>query len=207
MKSLQQIKFDSVLENIKDIMLIKGLDGLTIADIAKEINIGEATIYRYFGSKLNLIIQVGISLWSDIYNELYKRERKNTGYLSIVSFFDYFIEGFKSQKHVFAFLDQFDSLMIKEKATKEDLSIYDQKLYEIKLIFDDLFLQGINDLSIKANIDRDTYYYTTTHMILGICKKLASNGHILQSDEIVSDISQIKLALEMCLDYIKRERD
>jgi AcrR family transcriptional regulator len=207
MKSLQQIKFDSVLENIKNIMITKGLDGLTILDIAKEINIGEATIYRYFGNKLNLIIQVGISLWSDIFAELSKREKKASGYESIVSFFNYFIEGFKSQKHVFAFLDQFDSLMIKEKATKDDLSIYDQKLFEIKLIFDDLFLQGIKDLSIKDNIDRDSYYYTTTHMILGICKKLASNGHILQSDELVSDISQIKLALDMCLHYIKRERD
>lgn len=207
MKSLQQIKFDSVLENIKNIMITKGLDGLTILDIAKEINIGEATIYRYFGNKLNLIIQVGISLWSDIFAELSKREKKASGYESIVSFFNYFIEGFKSQKHVFAFLDQFDSLMIKEKATKDDLSIYDQKLFEIKLIFDNLFLQGTKDLSIKDNIDRDTYYYTTTHMILGICKKLASNGHILQSDELVSDISQIKLALDMCLHYIKRERD
>ncbi len=207
MNSLQQIKFESVLNSIKDIMLIKGLDTLTISDIAKEIQIGEATIYRYFGSRLNLVIHVGISLWSDIYKELSKREKKSTGYQSVAYFFNYFIEGFESQKQAFAFLDQFDSLMIKEKANKEDLVIYDQKLYDIKMIFDDLFLQGINDQTIKDDIDRDTYYYTTTHMILGICKKLSLSGHILPSDDIVSDISQIKLALEMCLHYIKRERD
>ena len=102
MNSLQQIKFESVLNSIKDIMLIKGLDTLTISDIAKEIQIGEATIYRYFGSRLNLVIHVGISLWSDIYKELSKREKKSTGYQSVAYFFNYFIEGFESQRQAFA---------------------------------------------------------------------------------------------------------
>lgn len=203
MKFLQQVKYDSVLENIKKLMLVKGIDTLSISDIAKEVNVGEATIYRYFTSKLNLVIQVGISLWKDIYLQLKTREKKSTGYLSVVGFFNYFIEGFMSHKHVFAFLNQFDTLMIKENAKREDLLVYDQELSKIKLIFDDFFLQGIKDHSIRGNIDRDIYYYTTTHMILGICMKLASNGNILQSDDLVSDITQIKLALDICLKYIK----
>jgi AcrR family transcriptional regulator len=207
MNSLQQIKFESVLNNIKSIMLNKGLDTLIISDIAKEIEIGEATIYRYFGNRLNLVIQVGISLWSDIYEKLSSREEKGTGYESIAHFFNYFIEVYETQKKAFAFLDQFDSFMIKERASKEDLALYDQKLSDIKKIFDILFLQAQNDQSIKDNIDRDTYYYTTTHMIIGICKKLALNGHMLLSNDIVLDISQIKLALDMCLNYIKRKRD
>jgi AcrR family transcriptional regulator len=207
MKSLQQIKYESVLDTIKNLMLTRGVDPLTISEIAKDIKIGEATIYRYFGTKLNLVIQVGISLWTDIFELLKQRKKETTGYQSIVSFFNFFIEGYESKKEVFAFLDQFDALMIKEKAHKDDLLIYDQKLTEIKTIFDELFFQGLEDYSIKDNINRDSYYYTTTHMILGICKKLASHGHILPSDEFIEDISQIKLALDMCLHYIKRERD
>ncbi len=205
MKSLKQAKYDLVLENIKNIMLRNGINNLTISDIAKELEIGEATIYRYFGTKLNLVIQVGISLWNDILIQLRAKPRKETGYDSVKDFFNYFIEGFNSQKKAFIFLNQFDSLMIKEKISKDSLANYDKTLYQIKQIFDKLFLQGINDSSIKDNIERDTYYYTTTHMILGICKRLASDGNILSSDDIVGDIAQIKLALDMCLKYIKRK--
>jgi len=207
MKSLKQAKYDLVLENIKNIMLRNGINNLTISDIAKELEIGEATIYRYFGTKLNLVIQVGISLWNDILIQLRAKPRKETGYDSVKDFFNYFIEGFNSQKKAFIFLNQFDSLMIKEKISKDSLANYDKTLYQIKQIFDKLFLQGINDSSIKDNIERDTYYYTTTHMILGICKRLASDGNILSSDDIVGDIAQIKLALDMCLKYIKRKWD
>ncbi len=82
---------------------------------------------------------------------------------------------------------------------------YDQILSLIKTLFDDLFIEGIMDGSIKTDVNSDVYYYTTTHMILGICKKLASSGNILHSDEIIKDTTQIKMALDMCLEYIKRK--
>lgn len=207
MKSLQQAKYDLVLENIKQVMLQKGIETLKISDIAKEINVGEATIYRYFGTKLNLVIQVGISLWKEIYIELSQKTKKENGYDSIADFFHFFIEGYQKKQQAFSFLDQFDSYVIHEHASQEALKAYDEVLTEIKQIFDELFLQGQKDFSINSHICRDTYYYTTTHMILGICKKLSSGGNILPSDEIIKDITQIELALDMCLQYIKRKRD
>lgn len=205
MKSLQQAKYDLVLENIKTLFLEEGINTLSIADIAKRIEIGEATIYRYFGSRVNLVIQVGISLWKDIFNTLNSQTERINGYESVAGFFNFFIEGYESQKPAFIFLDQFDSLMIKENTTKAALFDYDQTLYQIKQVFDKMFSLGVSDGTIKREVDSDTYYYTTTHMILGICKKLASNGNMLPSDELIQDTTQIKLALDMCLAYIKRK--
>ena len=57
------------------------------SDIAKEIGIGEATIYRYFGSKTKLVIEVGISLWEDVFQELSILKINENGYESVKQFF------------------------------------------------------------------------------------------------------------------------
>lgn len=204
MKTLKQAKYDLVLENIKTLMLERSIFDLSISDIAKALEIGEATIYRYFGTRVTMVIEVGVSLWKDIHRALLKKETLETGYLSLKNFFYFFLKGFEENKQVFIFLKQFDNLMVAEHVDKELLSTYDKVLADIKLIYDKAYEQGIKDNSI-LNVDKDKYYYTTTHMILGICYRLAGNGNILTSDEIVDELSQIELALDMCLEYIRRK--
>jgi AcrR family transcriptional regulator len=62
MKTLKQAKYDLVIENSKNLILKKGINNLTITDIAREIGVGEATIYRYFQTKVNLAIEIDIRL-------------------------------------------------------------------------------------------------------------------------------------------------
>lgn len=203
MKTLQEAKYELVVSNTKPLMLETGVNNLKISDIAKTIHVGEATIYRYFGSKTNLVIEVGVSLWNDIYKEISELPRQTTGYDSIKGFFNFFLEGYKNNKEVFVFLDEFDSLMVKESVTKEALIKYDEALYNVKSLFSELYNNGINDGSIITTVDENEFYYTSTHMILGICKRLAANGAILPSDDLVDDITQIEMALDICIQYIK----
>lgn len=207
MNTLQQAKYDLVVESVKPIMLEKGIHSLKISDIAKAIKVGEATIYRYFGTKTNLVIQVGTSLWKDIYLELMKLPKTMTGYQAVENFFNFFLEGYKTHKEVFVFLDEFDSHMVKEQVSQETLREYDNALGKIKKIYDEFFQTGVLDKSIQSSIDKEEYYYTTTHMILGVCKRLATSGNIVPSDEIVKDIVQIDMALKICMQFIKKESE
>lgn len=207
MSLLKQAKTDLVVESVKQIMLEKGINNLKISDIAKELSIGEATIYRYFGTKTNLVIEVGVSLWEDIYQQLSHLEKMNTGFESVRNFFFYFLEGYKSSRNVFRFLDEFDALMVKEEVSQTKLLEYDKKLLKVKQIFDQFYEQGVKDNSILNSIDKDQFYFTTTHMIMGICERLATAPSIVPSDEIVNDLIQIELALDICTNYIKNERE
>ncbi len=207
MNALQKAKYDSVVAQIKPLMLQKGISNLKISDIAKEIKVGEATIYRYFGTKTNIVIEVGVSLWKDIYKEISVLPTQENGYEAVKGFFHFFLDGYKNNREVFTHLDEFDSLMVKEHVSKERLNDYDDALYDIKKVYDHAFDLGIKDQTIKQSINREEYYYTTTHMILGICKRLAARGAILSSDDLVSDYRQIELALDICLQYIKKESE
>ena len=206
MNTLQQAKYDLVISKIKPLMLINGINNLTISDIAKSIQVGEATIYRYFGSKTNIVIEVGVSLWNDIFKEISNLPVQKSGYDSVKGFFSFFLDGYKNSKEVFVFLEEFDALMVKEKVIKDALTKYDEALFNVKSIFNNLYSIGLTDGSIIETLDQDEFYYTATHMILGICKRLAANGAILPSDDLVQDIIQIKLALDICIQYIKKKK-
>lgn len=204
MNTLQKAKYDLVVTKTKPLMLEKGINNLKITDIAKHVQVGEATIYRYFGTKTNIVIEVGVSLWNDIYQQLKELPEQVTGYESIKGFFNYFLEGYQESKEVFVFLDEFDALMVKEKVSKEDLKEYDEALSKVKTIFIVLYNKGLKDQTVIDTLNQEEFYYTTTHMILGICKRLAANGHILKSDDLVNDTIQIEMALDICMQYIKK---
>lgn len=204
MKTLKQAKYDLVIENSKNLILKKGINNLTITDIAREIGVGEATIYRYFQTKVNLAIEIGIRLWEDIYQSLKSLTPKTSGYENIHQFFNYFNYGFLNNRSVFRFLQQFDTLMLNENVEKSLLGKYDAVLKNIKSIYDEYFSLGLKDNTI-VQVDKDTFYYTTTHMLLGISYRLSNPKKLLESDEIISDETQIKQAIDICLDYIRRK--
>ena len=98
---------------------------------------------------------------------------------------NYFNFGFSNNRSVFKFLQQFDNLMLTEKVDKELLSRYDDVLQQIKVIYDEYFKMGLDDNTIKV-LGKDAFYYTTTHMLLGICYRAANQSQILKSDELIN---------------------
>jgi hypothetical protein len=94
--------------------------------------------------------------------------------------------------------------MLTEKVDKELLNRYDDVLQQIKVIYDEYFEMGLKDNTIKV-LDKDAFYYTTTHMLLGICYRAANQSQILKSDELINDSTQINMAIEICLNYIRRK--
>jgi len=205
MNTLKQAKYEAIINETKKYILDKSLEQVTILDISKSLKIGEATIYRYFGTKKQLIIEVGVSLWKDLYQLVIKRSTKNTGYENINHFFSFFLEVYETQKQVYMFADQFDTFMINVGATKEELKTYEEVILQFKSIYDAHFQKGILDKTIKKEINPDLFYFTTTHMLIGLCKKLVVSPSLLQSDEKISDKNQIQFCIDMSLSYIKKE--
>jgi len=205
MNTLKQAKHEAIINETKKFILDKSLEQVTVFDISKSLKVGEATIYRYFGTKKQLIIEVGVSLWKDLYQLVTQRSNKKTGYDNLNHFFSFFLEMYENQKQVYMFADQFDTFMINAQATKEELKIYEEVILQFKSIYDAFFQQGLLDKTIKNEINPDLFYFTTTHMLIGLCKKLVVSPSLLQSDEKVSDKNQIQFCIDMSLSYIKKE--
>ena len=55
-----------ILHSALELFYEKGIDDTSIEEVAKAANVGTATIYRYFETKAELAISVGIVYWQEI---------------------------------------------------------------------------------------------------------------------------------------------
>ena len=83
-----------IVEEASALFLSKSIQGVTMSDIAREAEIGEATLYRYFGKKQNIVVEVAIMLFEKIYVGFTAKSYGSTGYEQIKSMYLYFYETF-----------------------------------------------------------------------------------------------------------------
>lgn len=190
-----------IVEEASKLFLSKSIQGVTMSDIAREAEIGEATLYRYFGKKQNIVVEVAIMLFEKIYIGFTAKSYGNTGYEQIKSMYLYFYETFKNNPSFYSFIYEFDATILQDAiAINRD---YENELYLFKELFDKSYELGLKDNSIKKLENKDLFYYSTTHSLLNLCKKLAidnnsfyQNSSFSKDEEILELIRIILLSLE-----------
>lgn len=196
--SFKDLKREYIIESAKKLFLNKSISEITIKDISAVSDLGEATIYRYFTNKENLVVAVSISIQQDILSVPFTQKDKN-GLSQINDFFDLFRHIFIEHKNYFKFIAEFDTIYLNNIKNKEYSSELD--------VFYDLFMHayecGLNDKSIKVVKDIKLYYYTCTHSLLELCKKLASTESELKQDQEVNKIDEIEYLISLFISVLK----
>jgi len=199
--SFKDLKRNYIVETAKKLFLASSISEITIKDISSVSGIGEATVYRYFETKENLAIAVSLSIQQEILN-VPQSEEPRTGLEQIEDFFNLFKNIFVNHKDYFKFIAEFDTLYlnnIKNKDTKE-YSLSLDLFYEL---FKNSYKKGLEDKSIKEVKNIDLFYYTSTHSLLELCKKLASTDSSLKQDKEVRKIDEIEYLISLFISVLK----
>lgn len=202
------------IQKIKDIVvkaywlfLDKGIDNVTLEDVAKASEISPITMYRYFGDKKTLLIMCGEMFWKETYelnNPTKKRNFKNaTGYEQTEMLMSAFIPAVLKYPQHLRFLRYFDVYMEQSHTSPKELKEYDAAIVQWRDYCHSAFEKGINDKTIRADLNFESFYFTTTHMLMAFGEKLACSGDMLPSDSILSKKKQIEYAIEILLSYIQ----
>ncbi len=196
--SFKDLKREYIIDSAKKLFLSKSISEITIKDISAVSELGEATIYRYFSNKENLVIAVSLSIQQDILSVPFTNEEKN-GLEQIRDFFELFKNIFIEHKNYFKFIAEFDTIYLNNIKNKE---------YSLGLdVFYDLFMHayelGLKDKSIKEVKDIKLFYYTCTHSLLELCKKLSSTQSELKQDQEVSKIDEIQYLISLFISVLK----
>jgi len=202
MTLLKKARYETIIKEAKNLFLKHGIDAVTMADLASHLSIGEASLYRYFGKKQTLMIEAGIMIWEEVYQALEKRPLKATGYENIKSFYKFFLEYFQEKPEFFRLLNEFDLKIVQSAISSEELKDYEKTILKFKSIFDKFFEMGRLDKTIKQGIDSDIFYYTSNHALISLCKKLATQSHILAYESQLGEATQIECLIQIFLYYI-----
>ena len=198
---LKEIKLNFISEEVIPLFLEKPIADITVKDIAQKVGLGEATIYRYFSKKQNLVKAVALKLQSSVYEKYFDFSAYVTGYDKISAFYGGYLRIFKEKRELFRFLNQFDAYCISEEFT--DLEAYSSGLEEFKNAYISAYENGIKDGSVRPVDDIDLFYYSSTHSLLELCKKLSSENDIVLQDKTSDKIGEISTLVGIFLYRIK----
>jgi AcrR family transcriptional regulator len=207
---LKHERKERVILSAIEIFKETGIENSKLSAIAERAQVGIASLYRYFKTKPELVIAAATKLWqqeaatlqADFNTDNYENL---SGIGQINMLLNIFIKLYEEHQDFLRFLDEFDSYVLKEKLSEETLTDYEENIISLKSIFSKAILKGINDKTIRADFDLDTFYFTTTHSLMSLCQKLVLKGSILKSDKFIEEKEQLKLLIKMSIKFIENK--
>ena len=194
--SLKDVKINFLVDVATDLFMSRSVQEVTIRDIAVAAQVGEATIYRYFGSKQNLVVQAAMKIQSIVSSYFFKVEEGKSGYEKLAIFYQSYLDIYKEHPNFYKFLEEFDSFISTDNA---DTDSYEEAIEQYKTFYMGAYQLGLKDGSIKEQKDIESFYFSTTHAILELCKKLAFKRAVLNQDKGEGKDKEIQCLIDIIL--------
>ncbi|MBO5608686.1 MAG: TetR/AcrR family transcriptional regulator [Treponema sp.] len=195
----------------------KGIETISMNEIATQAEIGVASLYRYFSTKEDLAIEAAIYAWKieeDLFNKAFSFEGYDdlNGYDQLSSMLDIFTDALATQSSFFRFVNYFDAFIKREKVSPGRLTKYEEAITGLKDIVVGAIKKGRKDGSISfggkkdselAKASDDEIYFTVMHSLFSLAQKLSLSGEMLNMNMEVRPEKQMNLAISFFLEALK----
>ena len=201
--SLKDVKINFLVDTATDLFIAKSISEVTIHDIAMAAQVGEATIYRYFGNKQNIAIQAAMKIQAVVSEDFFNLEKANNGFAKLKVFYESYLEIFNKHPNFYKFLNDFDAYV-----SLEDSNIanpYEAAIDAYKQDYMKAYELGLKDGSVKKQKDIEMFYFSTTHALLELAKKLAFKKAVLKQDKRIEKTSELQCLINIYLDTLNNK--
>lgn len=208
-KIIQNAKNDRMNEAIEAAaeLLLKGdVEDIKMTDIADKCGIGVASLYRYFGTKGDIVARAGAVLWGRIkalfdgvFESPYFTEK--SGYDRLYELMKVFKVLYISHQDFLRFVDSFDRFAVNEKISPEAMHEYESSILDFYPLFENAYRDGVKDGTAKDDIDFGLMYLTVTHSLMLMSEKF-SRGKVFDSD--TGGEQELGFMVDMALYYIRK---
>ena len=165
----------------------KGIEAVTMQEVAKACDLGIATLYRYFNTKLVFVIAVGAKMWTEFYDEIETEYTRRGGkMMNAAEELDFYLSTFillyREHRDLLRFNQNFNGYIMHEQATEEQLRDYLLSIEPFTRKFHVLYEKGLRDGSIRTDEPEQTMFNTTMHIMLAVCGRYAQGVVVRGSD-------------------------
>ena len=171
----------------------KGIEPVTMQEVAKACRLGIATLYRYYSTKLALVIAIGERQWRD-YGEfirarrLERRPETLTAAQSLDFYLDFYIDLYRNHKDMLRFNQNFNNYVRHEGATAEQLRPYLDAIRVFGGMFSEMYDKGRVDGTIRTALPKEKMFAATCHIMLAVAVRYAQG--LLFSGESEEDMTE-----------------
>ena len=198
---------DIAVKTSAAMFLKNGIEPVAMTDIAEKCDIGVATLYRYFGTKAEMVVDAGTVIWkdmmimfSDIYDSPEYREMK--GIEQLDRLLGFYLSLYSEHADFMRFVHQFDRYVLDKKISAESLSEYQKSVLDIYPLFEKAYKKACKEGDARKKLPLKQIYLTSTHALMTMSSKFLE-GDIIPEDSAEDKTGEIKQIIDMILYYIK----
>ncbi len=197
------IKRKAFLEKAFILFSTKGIEPVSMQDIADAAGYGVATLYRYFNGKISLVIEVSARAW-DKYtlDNIKDKQPKVNDERSAAEMFEFYLDAFldlyRTHKNLLRF-NQFFNIYIKShKVNKKAMKPYEDMIDGLHKKFSRMYQKAKIDKTIRTDVPEEVLFSTTLHLMLAVITRYAV-GLAYKPSEDYEDITEIEQLKDMLM--------
>lgn len=205
-------RFDGKQQRLIDILAAaervftqKGIEKTTMQDIAKDANIGIATVFRYFPKKEKLIVAVATNMLEPMLDAFRSIADMPISCLEKLDrLFDFFISSLEERSNSSTkFMEDFDSYAAHSYEPLEDIAQFNELNRKISREYARIIQDGIQDGSLRPDLPvRETL--TTVVNTFGLfSRKLSLQQNILMLESDLEPGHQLAILKKILIEHLK----
>lgn len=190
-----------VIKAAKVIFAEKSIEKTTMQDIAIGAEVGVASVYRYYTTKMELVMEVAKDYWE---NELSYDVSLlfGTGIEQTSQIMNYLAEKFSENPSMLIFMDQLDAFIMSWK-DQYPMDEYSKMIaYNIPLLTG-IIEKGKQDGTIRKDIHAQEAGGTCLDLFMALAQKLILREQVLKSNGKINVLTALNVYKEMIIKYLE----
>ena len=207
---LKNARIERILLSAFSLFSHNGIDAIAMTDIAKNAEIGVASLDRYFETKDEIAIRTAIWAWENR-KKMILPILDDTGYYNkngieqLEEIFDLFFKLYQNEPDFFRYIYFFDAYCVCQNIDAERLIPYQAVIQSVQKIISEAIIKGTDDGSINSQFKshEKELYYSLMHTLFSATQKLSLSGKMLKMDKANDEIQQLKLLGKILIGGLK----
>ena len=199
---------EAMIEKGFSLFAEKGIEAVGMQEVADACGLGVATLYRYYKSKLALVLDIGTRKWEEYTEHVYRsKEASGTDNMTaaeeLAFYLDFYLDLYRNHKELLRFNQNFNSYVRHEGATKEQLEPYVASIRAIESLFHGIYRKGLKDGTIDTSMPEDKMFAATAHIMMAVAVRYAQ-GLLYSADHEADRTEEYELLKRMILrEYVR----
>ena len=152
------------------------IDGVSLEEVADASGFGVATVYRYFGNKMELVIAISVWKWEDFWKKYIKKQDRledQSGASRFGFYLDSYLELYRKHRDLLRFNQFFNVYIQGSKKDQKRAGSFEKMVRGIAERFNAVWEQGKQDGTLRAEIPWQSVFSATLHIMMAAVTRYA----------------------------------
>ena len=190
------------------LMSARTIEAVKLSEVAEAAGVGIATLYRYFKTKPDLVIEIGTALWRKYYVDVEAAYAARGGAAmdaagELEFFLDSIIELYREHKDVLRFNRNFDTYVKHECCTAEQMRPYNEAVTVFATKFHTVVRKAQEDGTLDIRVSEPKLFVNLLYIMLSVAGKYAE-GLVYPPDGEHDMTDELLMLKRMIVDSMRK---